>query len=90
MYCLGKSISMLAEADYFIGFGWYLNIIINNKFNGCQIEAQAADKYGIPSYLIKDDTMAEEILSDLKETAGVTIYADGKPIFKQCRGGINE
>lgn len=67
VYCLGKSISKLAEADYFIGFGYYTNIIEKYKFNGCEIETEVAESYEIPTYLITDDSMAEEILSDLKE-----------------------
>ena len=65
VYDLGKSISLLAEADYFIGFGYYIDLL--KEYKGCEIEATVADRYGIPCYLISDETMAEEILSDLKE-----------------------
>lgn len=41
LWYLGKSIQLLAEADYFIGIGY------SECFVGCDIEAQAARKYGI-------------------------------------------
>ena len=64
-YCLGKSISLLAEADYFIGFGYYLTIL--NKYKECRIETEVAESYDIPCYLIENEDVAEEILNDLKE-----------------------
>lgn len=88
MYCLGKSISLLAGADYFIGFGYYTSIIEKHKFNGCIIETEAAERYEIPTYLIMDDSMAEEILSDLKEESEeITMYAEGKPICEITKKG---
>lgn len=60
---LGKSLEMLAEADYFIGFGYYTKLISDHK--GCEIETEVAGNYDIPQYLITDETMVEQILPDL-------------------------
>lgn len=65
VWYLSKSIELLAEADYFVGFGFYLSF--TEKYKGCEIEAMIADHYDIPIYLISDENIAEEILSDLKE-----------------------
>ena len=47
VWYLGESIKMLAEADYFIGFdNW------EPYYPGCQIEAEVAQKYEIPSYFL--------------------------------------
>lgn len=67
VYCLGKSISLMAEADYFVGFSYYVDIIDKHNFKGCRMETEIAERYEIPTFLIMDDSMAEEILSDLKE-----------------------
>lgn len=44
VYYLGRSIQMLAEADYFIGIDGY-----SERFNGCMIEREVARSYGIRS-----------------------------------------
>lgn len=46
VWYLGKSIELLAEADYFIG------ILPSKAFNGCNIEAAVAKDYGIKSILV--------------------------------------
>lgn len=48
LWFLGKSIELLAQADYFIG------ICGDNAFqyNGCTVEIDAAKLYGVPSYLV--------------------------------------
>ena len=52
LWCLGESIKMLSEADYFIG------VYDEEKaYRGCAIENQAAKTYGIPSYTINLCTM---------------------------------
>lgn len=63
LWYLGKSLEMMAEADYFIGFGYYMSLIKNHK--GCELETEAAGAYDLPQYLISDETMAEQILPDL-------------------------
>lgn len=39
LYCLGHSISLMAEADYYIGMAY------SNVFNGCVVENMTADQY---------------------------------------------
>lgn len=47
LWCLGESIKMLSEADYFIG------IYDEEKaYRGCAIENLVARSYNIPSYVI--------------------------------------
>lgn len=46
VWYLGKSIQMLAEADYFIGIECY------GCFKGCEIERFVARDYGIPNTVI--------------------------------------
>lgn len=45
IYCLGRAIQKMAEADYFIGIGY-------SSFKGCNIETEVAENYGIPTFLI--------------------------------------
>ena len=40
IWYLGKSIQLLAEADFFIGVQW-------SRFDGCEIEHEVARRYGI-------------------------------------------
>ena len=42
IWCLGRSIQKLAEADYFIGIGY------TDYFYGCRSESSIARDYGIP------------------------------------------
>lgn len=63
LWYLGKSLILMAEADYFIGFGYYMNI--TDGHDGCNIEMEAAEAYDIPTLLIRDESMAEKILPDL-------------------------
>lgn len=46
VWFLAKSIEMLAEADVFIG------ICESYDWNGCQIEKETAERYGIKAYMI--------------------------------------
>lgn len=48
LWYLGKSIELLAQADYFIG------ICGDNAFqyNGCTVESDVAKLYGVPVYLV--------------------------------------
>lgn len=57
LWCLGESIKMLSEADYFIG------IYDEEKaYRGCAIENQAAKTYGIPSYTINLNYVARDVV----------------------------
>ena len=64
VWYLGKSIEKLAEADVFIG------ISDTGGWPGCQVEAEAAQLYGIKSYRVDTSTildyevMAERLLVD--------------------------
>ena len=77
LWYLGKSLMLMANADYFIGFGYYMDII--DGHNGCNIEMEAAEVYNIPTLLIRDESMAEKILPDMANKEKVTFYADGIP-----------
>lgn len=46
IYCLGESIKKMSEADYFIG------VMDAYGAHGCQVEAEVAAAYEIPSYFI--------------------------------------
>ena len=47
IWYLGKSIQLMAQADYFIGVDWYYGY-----WKGCGIETQVASDYNIPTYTI--------------------------------------
>lgn len=47
IWYLGKSIGLMAQADYFIGVD-----LSYGYWTGCGIEAQVASDYGIPAYTI--------------------------------------
>ena len=60
LWCLGESIKMLSEADYFIG------IYDEEKaYRGCAIENQAAKTYGIPSYTINLNRYTDKEFFDI-------------------------
>ena len=64
VWYLGKSIELLAKADYFIGVGY------SECFKGCTVEADVARRYGIRStYVDISDFMpdAAEIEKDYYE-----------------------
>lgn len=46
VWCLGRSIQKLAEADYFIGIGY------SDYYSGCAIETDVARRYGIKTVTI--------------------------------------
>ena len=57
LWCLGESIKMLSEADYFIG------VYDEEKaYRGCAIENQVAKAYGIPSYTINLSYVAHDVV----------------------------
>ena len=47
IWCLGKAIQFLADADYFIGIEY------NDFFKGCMIENEVVRAYGIRSTFVK-------------------------------------
>lgn len=59
LWYLGKSIELLAQADYFIG------ICSDNAwlYNGCIVEADAAKLYGLPVYLVPTNFSAPDVTS---------------------------
>lgn len=54
LWYLGRSIQLLSEADYFIG-------IIHGDYNGCEVERDAARRYGIPTYLLQFYIVAPDV-----------------------------
>ena len=61
IWCLGRSIQKLAEADYFIGIGY------TDYFHGCRSELSIARDYGIPCTYV--DPYECEFLRDAVEIA---------------------
>ena len=51
VWYLGKSIQMLAEADFFIGINY------SGFFNGCMIEERVASAYGIKTTTVRMDEL---------------------------------
>lgn len=62
LWYLGKSIQLMAEADYFIGTQ-------NSRlFGGCAVEREAAYRYEIPTYIVPLNLTAPEV--NLEESWG--------------------
>lgn len=61
VWYLGRSIEMMAEADYFIGVHgeW--------RWTGCNIELDVADAYKIPMHLIDVDHLMPDALEALEK-----------------------
>ena len=51
IWCLGESIKMMSEADYFIG------VDFTEVFRGCEIERDVAKSYGIPTTFVRISDM---------------------------------
>lgn len=47
IYCLGLSVSKMADADYFVGIDY-----CNDIWHGCNIEWSVAQSYGIPWFSV--------------------------------------
>lgn len=47
IFCLGRSIEKMAQADYFIGLGG-----CEEEHPGCAVENKVAKLYGLPRYLL--------------------------------------
>lgn len=60
LWYLGKSIELLAQADYFIG------ICGDNAFqyNGCTVEIDAAKLYGVPVHLVPTVFAAPDVTKE--------------------------
>lgn len=71
LWCLGASIQMLADADYFIGVRDEAK-----AYNGCIIENHTASRYGIPSFLIGINWVAPDI-AEAREQA--KRFCNGRP-----------
>lgn len=56
VYYLGKSIQMLADADFFIG----VDTTYTGEWNGCDVERVVAERYGIPRYLMRADIIVPD------------------------------
>lgn len=54
IWYLGQAISLMADADYFVGIEW------EDDFNGCNIEKDVAGAYGIPRLLLRLKIAAPE------------------------------
>ena len=48
IWCLGRSIQMMSEADYYIG----VDALYNCDYPGCVIENNVAHNYGLRTYLV--------------------------------------
>ena len=48
MWCLGRSIQMMSEADYYIG----VNAFYDCDYSGCDIENNVAHNYGLRTYFV--------------------------------------
>ena len=60
---LGRSIQMMADADYYIGVRWA------NGFAGCSVENDVADWYGIKRTYVN----MEELMPDAAEIAKANV-----------------
>lgn len=60
IWYLGKSIQLLAEADYFIGIDWY------DFYKGCSIERDVANRYGIKSTYVDMHTFMPDAFDVMK------------------------
>jgi hypothetical protein len=61
IWYLGKSIQMLAEADFFIGVEY------NEFFNGCMVEGRVAREYGIRSTYVNIHELMPDALEVERE-----------------------
>lgn len=55
IWCLGESIKKMAEADYFIG------VVGAYGARGCQVEAETAGAYDIPSFFVEAHRFMPEV-----------------------------
>lgn len=61
VWFFGKSIQMLAEADYFIGIEWC------DFYNGCLIERDVANRYGIESTYVNIHQLMPDAVAVMRE-----------------------
>lgn len=57
LWYLGKSIQLMAEADYFIGIDW------DSLYRGCSAERSIASEYEIPSVYVE----SKQLMPDVRE-----------------------
>ena len=55
IWCLGESIKMMAEADYFAC------VRPHHEYNGCRVESMVACTYGIPEIIIDRQFVCPDI-----------------------------
>lgn len=60
VWYLGKSVQLLAEADYFIGVEWC------DFYKGCEIERTVANRYDIPSMFVNIYQMMPDAIEVIK------------------------
>lgn len=60
VWYLGQSITLMADADYFVGLDW------QDDFRGCNIEREVADAYDIPHFFIDLEIAAPEYIPNWK------------------------
>ena len=61
VWYLGKSIQLLADADYFIGVEWC------DFYKGCEVERTVANRYGIPSTYINIHQMMPDAIEVIRK-----------------------
>jgi len=65
LWCLGRSIQYMAQADYFIGVEW------SSVYFGCNIEREIAVIYNIPIFTISIDE-SKNIFPDIQSDDAIT------------------
>ena len=60
IWYLGKSIQLLAEADFFIGIDWC------DFYKGCEVERTVANRYGIKSTYVELYTMMPDAVEVIR------------------------
>lgn len=65
LVCLGQSVALMADADYFIGIQEYGY----PYYRGCAVEAIVATEYDIEKYMVPEDIvfMANEVLGEAED-----------------------
>lgn len=55
IWCLGRSIQLMSEADYYIGVNAFYD---RDYHHGCEIENNIAHNYGLKSYFVDSSILA--------------------------------
>lgn len=80
VWYLGKSIQLMAEADYFIGTYSYIH---GEYYSGCETEMRIADNYRIPFILVAERE-AQYIMPDLFENRTRMSFPVDAPTAQPC------